>query len=88
MHRVRISKPFYLGKYEVTQQEWTTSCETIQATYSPTGKMAKSVAGEDTDHFPVGNVTWFDRAEFCNRLSAKKISLTITRLMTIFLLNR
>ena len=55
-HSVTITKPFYLGKYEITQAQY------------------EAVMGENPSRFkgldlPVENVTWFEAAEFCMRLS-------------------
>jgi formylglycine-generating enzyme required for sulfatase activity len=59
-HQVRISKPFYLGQYEVTQGQW-------QAVM---GRNPSSLAGEAT--LPVENVSWEDVQEFVRRLNAKE----------------
>jgi formylglycine-generating enzyme required for sulfatase activity len=64
-----LPKPYYLGKYEVTQAEW----EKVM-NYNPSGfgpKDAK-VAAEDTSKFPVESVSWFDSVEFCNKLSERE----------------
>jgi len=58
-HKVRITKPFYLGVYEVTQAE----CEKVM------GKNPSNFQGADN---PVEKVTWEDAAEFCKKLSAKE----------------
>src|SRR5262245_61499470 len=59
-HEVTISKPFYLGVFEVTQKQYE--------------KVA--VEGKNPAHFkqassdlPVEQVRWADAVEFCNRLS-------------------
>jgi formylglycine-generating enzyme required for sulfatase activity len=56
-HRVVI-RPFYIGKYEVTQKEYK---EIMKA--NPSFFV--------NDDFPVENVTWFDAIEFCNMLSIR-----------------
>ncbi|MDA1016552.1 MAG: formylglycine-generating enzyme family protein, partial [Planctomycetota bacterium] len=58
-HKVRISRPFYLGQLEVTQAEWKKMMVTNP---SPT----------HIDDRPVSGVTWDDAAEFCRRLSMKE----------------
>ena len=58
-HRVRITKAFEIGKYEVTQAEW----ESIMSTnYSEFKGAAR----------PVENVSWLDAQEFLGKLNAKQ----------------
>ena len=58
-HTVTISKPFYLGKYEVTQAEW-------QAVMGSNPSKFKGA------NRPVENVTWPDAQEFVKKLNAKE----------------
>jgi formylglycine-generating enzyme required for sulfatase activity len=60
LHEVEISKPFYLGVYEVTQGQY----EKVM------GKGKDAVKGLDTTNFPVEQVSWHDAKEFCAMLSA------------------
>jgi formylglycine-generating enzyme required for sulfatase activity len=60
VHEVRISKPFYLGKYEVTQGQW-------QAVL---GNNPSNFKGDA--NLPVGNVSWEDVQEFIRKLNAKE----------------
>ncbi|MFM7114079.1 MAG: SUMF1/EgtB/PvdO family nonheme iron enzyme [Planctomycetota bacterium] len=52
LHQVTISKPFYLGKYQVTQEEW----QTVMGNNPSRFKGAR---------LPVENVSWDDAMEFC-----------------------
>ena len=56
-HRVRITMPFYLGVYEVTQAEY----EKVM------GKNPSAIKGDSN---PVEQVSWDEAAEFCKKLSA------------------
>ncbi|MDR2301742.1 MAG: formylglycine-generating enzyme family protein [Deltaproteobacteria bacterium] len=58
-HRVTISKPFYLGKYEVTQAQWT----------AVMGNNPSNFKGRSN---PVEQVSWHDAQEFIKRLNAKE----------------
>ena len=58
-HRVRITKPFYLGVYEVTQAEY----EKV---------MGEDPSNFKGPSHPVEQVSWNDAVEFCKRLSAKE----------------
>jgi len=58
LHRVAISRGFWLGKYEVTQAQW-------QAV------MAGAPSGFKGDTLPVEQVSWDDCQEFIGRLNAK-----------------
>ena len=76
-----LPKPYYLGKYEVTQREW----EQVMG-YNPSqfGPKHEKVAGMDTSMFPVERVSWFDSVEYCNKLSEREglkpyYELTVTK---------
>jgi formylglycine-generating enzyme required for sulfatase activity len=58
-HQVRISKPFYLGKYEVTQEQWV----------AVMGNNPASFKGRTN---PVDSVSWNEVQEFIKRLNAKE----------------
>lgn len=65
-HRVKIAKSFFMGRYEVTQKHF------LEVVGRNPSYHTREVAGVDnTDSFPVENLTWSDAKEFCERLSAK-----------------
>lgn len=71
-HRVRITKPFYLSRTEVTQKQYQQVLGTNPSYYSKGGKepvYVEQVSGMDTSDHPVEGVCWFDCLAFCNRLS-------------------
>ena len=57
-HHVRITKPFYMGMHEVTQEQY----EAVM------GADPSHFKGKDR---PVETVSWNDAAEFCRKLSEK-----------------
>ena len=69
LHRVRITRPFYLGKYEVTQEEYRLVMKTSPSWFAASGGGRDKAAAFDTTRFPVERVSWFDAIEFCNQLS-------------------
>jgi formylglycine-generating enzyme required for sulfatase activity len=69
-HRVRITNPYYLGLYEVTQGEYERVMGTNPSWFSRTGRDSNIVSGQDTNRFPVEAVSWEDAMEFSRRLSA------------------
>jgi formylglycine-generating enzyme required for sulfatase activity len=68
-HRVRITRPFYLGTYSVTQQEYQRVMDRNPSEFSATGKSKDKVAGQDTKRFPVESVSWDDAVQFFRKLS-------------------
>ncbi|MDR2149619.1 MAG: SUMF1/EgtB/PvdO family nonheme iron enzyme [Spirochaetaceae bacterium] len=59
VHRVTISKPFYMSKYEITQQEWRKV-------------MGNNPSYFKGDNLPVEKVSWYDAIEYCNRRSVNE----------------
>jgi len=57
-HKVRITKPFYLGKYQVTQEQW----EAVMGGNPSHFKDPKN---------PVETVSWDDCQKFLDKLNAK-----------------
>lgn len=70
-HRVRITRPFYLGVYEVTQAEYRAVVGKNPSAFNTAGRKKQDVAAMDTDRFPVVNVSWDEAVEFCQKLSQK-----------------
>ena len=54
LHKVKISRPFYIGVYEVTQKQWAAI-------------MGNSPSHFKGDNLPVETVSWDDTQEFCRK---------------------
>ncbi|HXG17813.1 MAG TPA: SUMF1/EgtB/PvdO family nonheme iron enzyme [Methylomirabilota bacterium] len=59
-HKVSISRPFYIGKFEVTQGQWSTLMETNPSHFTGDPQL------------PVENVSWTEVQEFIRRLNARE----------------
>jgi len=70
VHTVRLTKPFYLGKYEVTQAQW----EAVM------GNNRSHFKGDSA--WPVESVSWEDVQEFIRRLNARERGTASYRLPT------
>jgi formylglycine-generating enzyme required for sulfatase activity len=68
-HRVRITKAFWLGMYDVTQGEYERVMGSNPSAFSATGKDKDKVAGQETKRFPVENVSWDEAVQFCRKLA-------------------
>jgi len=72
LRTVRISKGFFLGIYEVTQQEYYWVLNQNPSSFSSTGRDAAQVRGMDTWKNPVDFVSWNDAQRFVRALSNRE----------------
>jgi len=68
-HQVRITTPFYLGKYEITQRQYSTVMNSNPSWHQLSGGGEHEIDAVDTSSYPVEMVSWEDATEFCHRLS-------------------
>jgi formylglycine-generating enzyme required for sulfatase activity len=67
VHEVTITKPFYMGKYEVTQAEYESVIGTNPSGFK--GDEYLPAEGELQENRPVENVSWYDIIVYCNKRS-------------------
>lgn len=60
-HKVTITEGYWMGKYEVTQAQWTSVMG-----YNPSSKKG--------DDFPVTDVSWYEAMQFCKSLTQREKS--------------
>lgn len=71
-HRVRLTRPYYISKYEITQREYAAVMNGNPAWHAATGREAyyrDQVKDMDTTAHPVEGVSWLDCVTFCDRLN-------------------
>jgi len=69
-HNVSITRPHYLGAFEVTQKQYRAIMKASPSAFAKGAPNALSVEGIDTDDLPVEQVTWDQAVEFCERMSS------------------
>jgi eukaryotic-like serine/threonine-protein kinase len=70
-HEVMISQSFYLGKYEVTQEQYEAVIGKNPSAFSPRF-WKQAVEGTDTRRFPVENVSWDEARACCRKLNQQQ----------------
>ncbi len=68
LHRVKITKPFYLGTAEITQRQYEIVMGVNPSEFSHSGRRANDAKGMDTTCLPVEGVSWPAAMEFCSKL--------------------
>ena len=72
---VVMAHDFYLGKYEVTQEEWKKVTRLTPSAFSRTGgggNIVKGISDAELKRFPVENVSWDDVQKFLERLNIEE----------------
>ncbi len=73
-HDVELTKPYWLGTYTVTQEEFEHVMGRNPSSFTTDGVVKDKLAKDNvvtTRRFPVEGVTWYDAVEFCNKASAR-----------------
>jgi serine/threonine protein kinase len=72
LHRVRITRPFYLAACEVTQARFQQVMKYNRSYFGPTGAGKDQVGDRARSELPVENVTFGEAIEFCQKLGAQE----------------
>lgn len=64
-HEVTITKPFWMGKYPVTQAQW----RAVAALPEVDQELDPNLFNFEGDDCPVKQISWLDAIEFCQRLT-------------------
>jgi prepilin-type processing-associated H-X9-DG protein len=70
-HSVTLPEPFYIGIYEVTQEQFTAVMGTNPSWFAASSGGKNQLINNDTRRCPVENVTWDDATKFCADLSRR-----------------
>lgn len=62
VHRITISKPFYIGRYEITQAQWK-------------AVMGYSLSHLKDPNLPADGIDWSKAVDFCKRLSERQFEI-------------
>ncbi|MBI1913462.1 MAG: SUMF1/EgtB/PvdO family nonheme iron enzyme [Planctomycetes bacterium] len=68
-HEVEITRPFYMGVYQVTQDEYHRLMGQNPSWFARSGSGADKVKKLNTRQHPVESVSWDDAVAFCRKLS-------------------
>lgn len=68
-HEVRIRRPYWLGKHEVTVKEFLNVIQPDDA----------ATATSSEDRHPIRNVTWYEAEQFCRKLSELQVEKQANR---------
>ena len=68
VHEVTLTQGFYIGKYQVTQEQYAAVMGSNPSYYHG-GSGREHAAGEIQEKRPVEQVSWYDALVFCNKLS-------------------
>jgi formylglycine-generating enzyme required for sulfatase activity/serine/threonine protein kinase len=78
IHRVRISKAFYIGRFEVTQSEYLRIMGNNPSKWVPAAGQSRDAANE-YQYYPVDSVMGIEADAFCEKLSATEEERTAGR---------
>src|SRR5262249_56979999 len=70
-NKIKINRAFFLGKTEVTQEQYQEVMGNNPSAFSAKGQFKERVKGFDTAKHPVDSVSWVDAVCFCNKLSER-----------------
>lgn|GEM_PF-549555 len=63
-HEVKLTRGFWLAKYELTQPQWTAIMGSNRSTYKRQPEMERDL--------PMENISWYEAVDFCSRLTDRE----------------
>ena len=66
---VELTEGYWLGQYEVTQEQWESLMNSQPSAFSASGRGWDRVRDMDTRQLPVESITWEEAMSFCERLT-------------------
>lgn len=69
IHRVILTRPYYVGVYGVTRKEYALVMHGAPSCFSSSGAGAELVSDVDTQQLPVESMTWSEANDFCRKLA-------------------
>ena len=69
VHEVRITKPFHIAAFEVTQKQYERIMGANPSFFTRNGVAKLKLKTKDTHQYPIEDVTWHQAVEFCKKLS-------------------
>ena len=69
-HKVTLTRGYWLGQFEVTQQQYAAVMGKNPSEFSPGGRGEGAVRHLDTSRLPVEFVNWYEAVSYCEQLSA------------------
>jgi formylglycine-generating enzyme required for sulfatase activity len=70
LRSVEITRAYFIGIHEVTQEQYTKVIGTNPSFFCASGGGSARVRNQDTRQFPVESLSWVQARDFCTRLSA------------------
>jgi formylglycine-generating enzyme required for sulfatase activity len=70
--KVEFKEDFYLGKYEVTQEEWEAITGLTPSEFKRGNVAVKDIADAELKRFPVERVSWYDCQLFIKKLNERE----------------
>ncbi|MFO7902719.1 MAG: SUMF1/EgtB/PvdO family nonheme iron enzyme [Planctomycetota bacterium] len=73
-HRVRITKPFYLGVHEVTEEQWKAvmNTEPWSGLSRPEQEDEAGEEGAEVPGYAASHISWKEARKFCEKLSSEE----------------
>jgi len=70
-HQVKLTKGFYMSKYQVTQEQYQAVMGSNPSWFQPSNG-ENPASGEEQGRRPVEQISWYDAIVFCNKLSIEE----------------
>jgi formylglycine-generating enzyme required for sulfatase activity len=83
-HQVTLTRGFFMGKYQVTQEQWFAVMGTWPSFFTGENNSSNAIVTPvfNRNNLPVEQVSWYDVIVFCNRLSMAEVLIPAYEMQT------